>query len=173
MFFILDRVLKSLSLNLKSDIFLIKDFLKNNLIIWPFFILVVLLNISVAFFLFFFLEVIHKHLLEWKFYNKNFHKFVEKIRKKQERFEKKFYEIGYLALVLFVAIPFIIIGEIPLMFVVIVARLFTPISMPMYLQLSSFFDDSSFSETISALNPPVIGIIRISFVPLIYGNKII
>ena len=83
----------------------VKYCLENDLTVWPFFLLVLLLNVLVVFVIFFFLEIIHKHLLKWRFYNKIFHKFIEKLRKKNEKFEKKFNEIGYLALVLFVAIP--------------------------------------------------------------------
>lgn len=79
--------------------------LRNGFSIFPFFLLVIILNVLVIFFIFFFLEFIHKHLLAWKFYEKLFYRFVEKLRNKQEKFEKKFNEIGYFALILFVAIP--------------------------------------------------------------------
>jgi len=79
--------------------------LKNNLSILPFFLLVVLLNVFVIFLAYSFLEFLHKYLIKWKFYAKIFNRFIEKLRKKNDKFEKKFNEIGYLALVLFVAIP--------------------------------------------------------------------
>jgi uncharacterized membrane protein len=79
--------------------------LKNNLSIFPFFMLVIALNCLVVFFIFFFLENIHNYLLNWRTYKKFFNKFLEKTRKRQEKFEKKFHDLEYLALVLFVAVP--------------------------------------------------------------------
>ncbi|MEM4605652.1 MAG: small multi-drug export protein [Candidatus Pacearchaeota archaeon] len=79
--------------------------LKNNISVWPYFSLVVILNILVIFILFFFFDFLHQRLLKISFYKNLFNKYVEKTRKKQEKFEKKFHQIGYFALVIFVAIP--------------------------------------------------------------------
>jgi len=79
--------------------------LREDIPIFPFFLLVVLLNVLMIFVIYFFLEKIHHGLLKWEFYAKVFNKFIEKLRNKTEKLEKRFNEIGYLALVLFVAIP--------------------------------------------------------------------
>lgn len=79
--------------------------LKNDLVVWPFFILVLLLNILVIFFIFWFLDNLHDLLLKWKFYRKKFEKYLVKLQKKGHKLERKMEEIGFLALVLFVAIP--------------------------------------------------------------------
>ncbi|MBC8495956.1 small multi-drug export protein [archaeon] len=79
--------------------------IKNSLSIWPFFVLVLLLNILVVFFVFFFLDFIHIELLKWKFYSKTFEKFLVRLQKKGHKLEIKMKDIGFFALFLFVAIP--------------------------------------------------------------------
>jgi len=79
--------------------------IKNSLSVWPFFFLVLLLNILVIFFVFFFLDFIHVELLKGKFYSKNFEKFLVRIQKKGHKLENKMKDIGFFALVFFVAVP--------------------------------------------------------------------
>jgi uncharacterized membrane protein len=80
--------------------------LKNNLfLLIPFFLLSILLSVLVVILLYFFLELIHKHLLKWNFYSRIYHKFIEKMQKKHQKFEKKFNDIGYWALFIYVALP--------------------------------------------------------------------
>lgn len=69
------------------------------------FSLIVLANILVIFFVFYFLDNIHHLLLRIKTYKKLFDKYVERIQKKLDKFEKKYSAIGFLALTLFVAVP--------------------------------------------------------------------
>lgn len=71
----------------------------------PFFLLVLLLNILVIFFVFWFLDTLHELLLKWKFYKKHFEKFIVRVHKKGHKLEKRMHEIGWFALVLFVAVP--------------------------------------------------------------------
>lgn len=87
---------------------LINYCLKNNLSfnsMLSLFLLALILNFLVIFLIYFFLDFLHVHFLKISFYRKFFEKFVEKIRKKHEKFEKRFNDIGYLALLIFVAIP--------------------------------------------------------------------
>jgi len=79
--------------------------LRNNLPIAPYFFLVILLNILVVFFIFFFLDFLHKKFLKISFYKKFYFKFLKIMRKKQEKFEERFYNFGYFVLIIFVAIP--------------------------------------------------------------------
>ncbi|MEM4181563.1 MAG: small multi-drug export protein [Candidatus Pacearchaeota archaeon] len=79
--------------------------LKNNISVWPYFSFVVILNILVIFILFFFFDFLHERFLRIKTYKRLFSEYIEKTRQKQEKFERKFHQIGYLALVIFVAIP--------------------------------------------------------------------
>jgi uncharacterized membrane protein len=83
----------------------LKYVLDNSLPIFPFFLLVLLLNILVIFFIFWFLDYLHKIFLKWKFYKKNFEKILVQIHRKGHKLEKRMNEIGWIALVLFVAVP--------------------------------------------------------------------
>lgn len=69
------------------------------------FLIIVALNILLIFFIFFFLDYINSYLMKIPFYKRNFEKFLEKFRKKVDKFEKKYESLGFLALILFVAVP--------------------------------------------------------------------
>lgn len=69
------------------------------------FSLIVLANILVIFFVFYFLDNIHHLLLRIKSYKKFFEFYISKIQKKVDKFEKKYSAMGFLALTLFVAVP--------------------------------------------------------------------
>lgn len=69
------------------------------------FFLIVLVNVLLIFLIFFFLDRIHHLLLNLRLYRKSFYFYLSKIQKKVDRFEKKYSELGFFALVLFVAIP--------------------------------------------------------------------
>jgi uncharacterized membrane protein len=69
------------------------------------FSIVVLLNILVIFFIFYFLDNLHRIFMSIKIYRRNFDRFLEKFRKKVDKFERRYESLGFLALVLFVAIP--------------------------------------------------------------------
>jgi uncharacterized membrane protein len=74
------------------------------------FLLTLTLNILLIFFIFFFLDTIHKQLLKLNFYNKFTKKILTKLQKKVDKIENKINSIGYLALTLFVAIPLPVTG---------------------------------------------------------------
>lgn len=79
---------------------------RNGLNVWPYFILVLILNILIIFFIFFFLDNLHLWFYDnWKFYKKWFDKYLRALRKKVDKVENKMGVLGYLALTLFVAIP--------------------------------------------------------------------
>ena len=78
--------------------------IKNNLSIFPFFLLVILLNIGIVFFIFFFLDFIHHKLMNFKWYKKIIDKPLERFRKKARKFEEK--KRGeFIGLFLLVALP--------------------------------------------------------------------
>ncbi len=78
---------------------------RNGISIWPWFIIVLLLNIIVIFFIFFFLDFLHKKFMVFNFYRRFMDKYLEKVRVRAEKMNKKINNFGFLALVLFVAIP--------------------------------------------------------------------
>lgn len=79
--------------------------IEHNIPIMLIFSLVVLLNILVIFFIFYFLDNLHKIFMNLKFYRKFFEAYLKRFQKKVDIFEKKYETLGFLALVLFVAIP--------------------------------------------------------------------
>jgi len=84
--------------------------LKNNLNIFPIFLMVFLLNILVVFFIFFFLDYLHKYFMKLKVYKKVFGYFLKKTRKKADKVEARMGLFGWFALSLFVALPLPITG---------------------------------------------------------------
>ena len=79
--------------------------IEQNIPLWLIFSLIVLLNILVIFFVFYFLDHLHDIFLKFNPYKKLFEKYVGKFQKKVDKFEKKYETLGFLALVLFVAVP--------------------------------------------------------------------
>ncbi len=77
----------------------------NNIPVFLIFSAVVLLNILVIFFVFYFLDIIHKNLMKSGTYRKTFEKFLNKFQKRVDRLERKYSAIGFIALTLFVAVP--------------------------------------------------------------------
>jgi len=78
---------------------------RNNASVWPWFILVLILNILIIFFIFWFLDTLHESLMNIKFYRRVMDKQLERIRRKADKIEKRMDSLGFLALALFVAIP--------------------------------------------------------------------
>lgn len=78
---------------------------QHNIPIALIFPLIVMVNILVVFFVFYFLDNIHHLFLRIKIYRKFFDKYVERFQKKVDKFEEKYSVMGFLALILFVAIP--------------------------------------------------------------------
>jgi uncharacterized membrane protein len=79
--------------------------LRNQINIWPYFALVIILNVLVIFVLFLFLDFLHERLMNWNFYRRVMSRYLEKIQRKSLNVQKKFDDLGYIALALFVAIP--------------------------------------------------------------------
>tara|TARA_Y100000310_G_scaffold282567_1_gene303901 strand:+ start:2393 stop:2872 length:480 start_codon:yes stop_codon:yes gene_type:complete len=79
--------------------------IRNNVSVWPWFVLVLILNILIIFFIFWFLDTLHESFMKIRFYRRVMEKYLEKLRKKSDKIEKKIHEVGYIALALFVAIP--------------------------------------------------------------------
>ena len=69
------------------------------------FLTIILTNILIIFFIFYFLDNLNSFFMKFNFYNRIFRKFLKKFQKKVNKFEKRYKTIGFLALILFVAIP--------------------------------------------------------------------
>ena len=80
--------------------------LQNNIPIFLVFFLIVLSNILVIFFIFYFLDNLQERLMKNSAYKKMFNFYIKKMQKKVDKFEKKYSSLGFLALIIFVAIPF-------------------------------------------------------------------
>ena len=78
---------------------------EKNIPLFLIFLLIVLVNILLIFFVFYFLDKIHIQLLKWKFYKNNFEKYLRKIQKKIDKFEGKKGGAEFILLTLFVSIP--------------------------------------------------------------------
>jgi len=79
--------------------------LKNNVSIWPYFAVVIFLNILVIFFIFFFLDFLHSSFMNLRFYERFMSGYLERVRKKAEKVQSKMQNWGYFALCIFVAVP--------------------------------------------------------------------
>lgn len=71
---------------------------------------VVLLNILVIFFIFFFLDNFNHVLLKINFYRKFFERHIERTQKKVDKFEIRHKSAGFLALFFLTAIPIPVVG---------------------------------------------------------------
>ena len=69
------------------------------------FLTIILTNILIIFFIFYFLDNLNSFFMKFNFYNRISRKFLKKFQKKVYKFEKRYKTIGFLALILFVAIP--------------------------------------------------------------------
>jgi len=77
----------------------------NNIPLIFIFPLIVMMNILAVFIAFYFFDHIHKFLLKREFYKRIFEKYLGKIQKKIDKFEKQYSTTGFLALAIFVGIP--------------------------------------------------------------------
>ncbi len=86
----------------------IKYAIDNNINVFLIFLVVLLLNILVIFFVFWFLDNMHELLMNWKFYRNLFNSYLKKFQRKIDKFESrhrnsKIAEV--IGLILFVGIP--------------------------------------------------------------------
>ena len=77
----------------------------NDIPIFLIFFLIVLSNILIIFFIFYFLDNLQEKLMKNSAYKKMFNFYFKRMQKKVDKFEKKYSSIGFLALIIFVAIP--------------------------------------------------------------------
>ena len=80
--------------------------IEHNIPISLIFLTIILTNILIIFFIFYFLDNINSFFMKFNFYNRIFGRILKKFQKKVNSFEKRYKTIGFLALIFFVAIPF-------------------------------------------------------------------
>ncbi len=78
---------------------------RNGISIWPYFLIVIILNILIVLFIFMMLDFVHRIFMKWKWYRIKIERFLIKIQTKVDKVEKRMDKWGYLALTFFVAIP--------------------------------------------------------------------
>ncbi|MFH1917930.1 MAG: small multi-drug export protein, partial [Nanoarchaeota archaeon] len=83
----------------------IKYAIDNNLPIVFVFLLIVLINILLIFFVFYFLDNLHHIFMKINIYRRLFEKYLKIFQKKVDKFERKYEVTGFLALMFFVGVP--------------------------------------------------------------------
>ena len=78
---------------------------RNGFSIWPYFLMVLTLNILVVFLVFGFFDFLHEVLMNIKWYRVVMNRVLRRVRKKVERLESDMDRWGYFALMFLVAIP--------------------------------------------------------------------
>jgi uncharacterized membrane protein len=85
---------------------LIVDYaLREGISIWPYFFMALTLNILVIFLIFLFLDFLHESFMNLRTYRHVIGKVLKRVHKKAEKVGKKFEELEYISLFLFVSIP--------------------------------------------------------------------
>jgi uncharacterized membrane protein len=85
--------------------FAISYAVKNNIPIFPVSLLIILSNILVIFFVFYFLDNLNKRCMKNKVYTKIFNFYLRKMQNKIDKFEKKYSILGFIGLLIFVSVP--------------------------------------------------------------------
>jgi uncharacterized membrane protein len=83
---------------------------RNGLSIWPYFFIVLVLNILVILLIFMFLDFLHEVFMRLKFYRKLIGGVLSKLQKRVDKVQRQMNRWGYLALMLFVAVPLPVTG---------------------------------------------------------------
>jgi len=84
---------------------IIEHVVRKGFSIWPYFFIVVILNILVVLLIFLLFDFAHKILMKWKWYRIRVGGYLLKLRTNVDKIESKMDKYGYLALTLFVVIP--------------------------------------------------------------------
>jgi len=79
--------------------------IRNGLSIWPYFLMVLVLNILIILVVFLFLDSLHKLLMKIGIYRKIIGKVLNHLQRKIKKLQQRMDKWGYLALTFFVAVP--------------------------------------------------------------------
>jgi len=78
---------------------------RHGMCVLPWFFLVLILNILVIFLIFAFLDFLHESFMGNRFYRRFMERYLGKVRRKADKVERRMEGLGFLALMLLVAIP--------------------------------------------------------------------
>ena len=78
---------------------------RNEISIWPYFLLVLILNIFIIFLIFIFFDFVHELFMKFRWYRNVIGHMLKRLQKKVSKVRSKMDKWGYLALMFFVAIP--------------------------------------------------------------------
>ena len=84
---------------------IVEYFVRNGVSVWPYFALVVVLNVAVIFLIFLFFDFIHESFMRLRTYRRVVGGKLAKLQKRIDKIERRMNSWGYVALTLFVAIP--------------------------------------------------------------------
>ena len=79
--------------------------LKNSLSIWPYFFLIVFINCLIIPIVFLFMDFLHIHFMKIPYYKKFMDRYIEKVKFKGRKLEKREGFLLYFLLCIFVAVP--------------------------------------------------------------------
>ncbi|MBU2576804.1 MAG: small multi-drug export protein [Nanoarchaeota archaeon] len=98
-------------IELRGGLPVIVDYaIRNGQSIWPYFFIVVILNILVILLIFMFFDLLHEVFMRMRWYQKFVGKVLARLQKRVDRVKERMDRWGYFALILFVGIPLPITG---------------------------------------------------------------
>ena len=83
---------------------------RNGLSVWPYFFIVLVLNILVILLIFMFFDLLHKVFMSMGWYIKAIGKILSRLQKRVDKVQERMDRWGYFALMLFVAVPLPVTG---------------------------------------------------------------
>jgi uncharacterized membrane protein len=98
-------------IELRGGLPVIVDYaIRNGQSIWPYFFIVLILNILVILLIFMFFDLLHKVFMRLKWYEKVVGKVLARLQRRMEKVRARMDRWGYIALMLFVAVPLPVTG---------------------------------------------------------------
>jgi len=98
-------------IELRGGLPVIVDYaIQNGQSIWPYFFIVIFLNVLVILLIFMFFDLLHNVFMRLEWYQKIIGKILARIQKRMDKVKDRMDRWGYFALMLFVAVPLPVTG---------------------------------------------------------------
>ena len=98
-------------IELRGGLPIILDYaIKNGQSVWPYFFIVLVLNILVILLIFMFFDLLHKVFMRMEWYRKVIGRVLSRLQKRVDKIKERMDHWGYFALMLFVAVPLPVTG---------------------------------------------------------------